>query len=67
MIDTPRRSNGRGRWLDWASFLAGLLLLGAVVLALMQGYTPPGPAGEVFRNNQRRSIDATPLFYTDVE
>jgi len=33
----------------------------------MQGYTPPGVAGEVLRNNLRHDIDATPLFYTEVE
>jgi hypothetical protein len=51
----------------WAKFVGGILLLTGVVLTLMQGYTPPGPAGEVFRNNLRRGIDATPLFYTEVE
>jgi hypothetical protein len=51
----------------WAKFVAGALLLAGAVLGLMQGYTPPGPAGEVFRNNLRHSIDATPLFYTEVE
>lgn len=51
----------------WAKFVAGTLLLTLVVLLLMQGYTPPGPAGEVFRNNLRNRIDATPLFYTEVE
>ena len=49
----------------WAKFVAGSLLLTGAVLALMQGYTPPGPAGEVFRNNLRNGIDATPLFYTE--
>ena len=51
----------------WIRFLAGSLLLAGVVLFLMQGYTPPGPAGQVLRNNQRHDIDATPLFYTEVE
>jgi len=51
----------------WAKFVAGVLLLAGVVLGLMQGYTPPGPAGEVFRNNLRYGIDATPLFYTELE
>ncbi len=47
--------------------MAGTLLLTFVVLLLMQGYAPPGPAGEVFRNNLQNRIDATPLFYTEVE
>jgi len=42
------------------------LLTGAILL-LMQGYAPPGPVGEVLRNNLRNRIDATPLFYTEVE
>ena len=53
--------------LAWAKLAAGALLLVSVVLVLMQGHTPPGPAGEVFRNNLRYDIDATPLFYTEVE
>jgi hypothetical protein len=51
----------------WARFAAGALLLAGAVLALMRGYTPPGAAGEVLRNNLRYDIDATPLFYTEVE
>ena len=51
----------------WARLVAGTLLLTFVVLLLMQGYAPPGPAGEVFRNNLQNGIDATPLFYTEVE
>ncbi len=51
----------------WGKFAAGVLILLGVVLVLMQGYTLPGPAGDVFRNNQRNGIDATPLFYTDLE
>ena len=60
------RERGRGL-AAWGKFVAGTLLLAGVVLALMQGYTPPGPAGEVFRNNLLHGIDATPLFYTEVE
>jgi len=48
-----RRGRGRGRLAAW--------------VLLMQGYAPPGPAGEVLRNNLQRRIDATPLFYTGVE
>jgi len=46
-------------------FAAGSLLLAAVILLLMQGYIPPGIAGEVLRNNLREGIDATPLFYSE--
>ena len=58
--------SGRGL-AAWARFFAGSLLLALVILALMQCYAPPGPAGEVFRNNMRNGLDATPLFYTEVE
>lgn len=63
---TQDEQHGRGPS-AWAKFVAGVLLLAGVVLGLMQGYTLPGPAGEVFRNNLRHNIDATPLFYTEVE
>ena len=67
MIDTPCDTAERARGPAWARFIIGALLLAGVVLALMRGYTPPGPAGDVLRNNQRNRIDATPLFYTDLE
>ena len=50
-----------------AKFAVGVLLLTGAILLLMQGYAPPGPVGEVLRNNLRNRIDATPLFYTEVE
>jgi len=34
---------------------------------LMTGYTPPGIAGEVLGHNRRLDIDASPLFYSEVE
>ena len=61
---TPER---RKRLVAWSKLALGMLLVAGVVLGLMQGWTPPGPAGEVFRNNLRHEIDATPLFYTEVE
>ena len=67
MGDAVDQREQRGRLGRWVRFLAGSLLLAGVVLLMMQGYTPPGPAGQVFRNNQRHGIDATPLFYTEVE
>ncbi len=67
MRDSAEHPERRRPFAAWVKFLAGALLLAGAVLGLMQGYTPPGPAGEVFRNNLRCGIDATPLFYTEVE
>jgi len=64
--DLNALENSRGP-AAWARLVAGTLLLTFVVLLLMQGYTPPGPAGDVFRNNLENRIDATPFFYTEVE
>ncbi|MCK4462543.1 MAG: hypothetical protein KAW46_12110 [candidate division Zixibacteria bacterium] len=33
----------------------------------MPSDTTPGICGEVLRHNQSQDIDASPLFYTDVE
>ena len=63
-LQTNHNSRGPAAW---AKLVAGTLLLTFIVLLLMQGYAPPGPAGEVFRNNLRNRIDATPFFYTEVE
>jgi len=62
-----KAAGNAGRPAGWGRLLAGSLLLTLFVFLLMQGYTPPGPAGEVFRNNMENRIDATPLFYTDLE
>ena len=67
MHDSIDQQQHRGNLAAWGKFVAGILLLTGVILMLMQGCTPPGAAGEVFRNNLRRGIDATPLFYTEVE
>jgi hypothetical protein len=48
-------------------FFAGLVLMALLVLFFASGYTPPGIAGEVLRHNQGCDIDASPLFYTEVE
>jgi hypothetical protein len=67
-VHDPASHQGSRRGLAaWARFAAGTALLAGAVFALMQGFTPPGAAGEVLRNNLRRGIDATPLFYTEVD
>jgi hypothetical protein len=45
----------------------GLVLLAAFAGFFVSGYSPPGPLGEVLRHNQAHGIDASPLFYTEVE
>ena len=67
MHDPVEQGGYRGGHVAWAKFMLGLLLLAGMILALARGYTPPGAAGEVFRNNLHHGIDATPLFYTEVE
>jgi len=47
--------------------LIGLALLGGPTALLMSGVTPPGPAGELLRHNREHRIDASPLFYSEVE
>lgn len=62
-----RRTSLPGRLSAWAKFGVGLLLLLALALVLSKGFTPPGAAGTVLRHNQNLGLDATPLFYTEVE
>ncbi|UCC78493.1 MAG: hypothetical protein JSW64_09415 [Candidatus Zixiibacteriota bacterium] len=51
----------------WIRFFAGLIILVLMVVFFGSGYTPPGAFGEVLRHNQTCSIDASPLFYSEVE
>jgi len=51
----------------WLRFFAGAGILAAIFAFFASGYTPPGAAGEVLRHNQTCDIDASPLFYTEVE
>lgn len=51
----------------WLRFLAGLIFLALMVLFFSSGLAPPGIFGEVLRHNQACSIDASPLFYSEVE
>jgi hypothetical protein len=53
-----------GRWLKFIIGLCGLLLMFAFFAS---GYDPPGPLGEVLRHNMENDIDASPLFYSEVE
>jgi len=44
-----------------------LVLLALFAGFFISGYTPPGVLGEVLRHNQANHIDASPLFYSEVE
>ena len=57
----------RGGVWGWLGLVGGLAFVLGFGFFLAQGYTPPGPMGEVLRNNQRFGLDANPLFYTEVE
>ncbi len=50
-----------------ARFLLGLFLLAVFYSIFASGYTPPGIAGEVLRHNRECDIDASPLWYMEVE
>ncbi|MCP4584103.1 MAG: hypothetical protein GY839_21020 [candidate division Zixibacteria bacterium] len=53
--------------IKWLRLGVGLLILTAVFGFFSSGYTLPGVFGEVLRHNQANDIDASPLFYSDVE
>lgn len=57
----PSRSNA------WLRLLVGAVLLGLFAAFFASGYSPPGVAGTVLRHNQQYDIDASPLFYTEVD
>ncbi len=52
---------------DWLKFICGLVLIALIFAFFSSGYTPPGIFGEVLRHNQQNDIDASPLFYSEVE
>lgn len=57
----------RGKLTAWLKFFLGITILVGVVWFFTTGYTPPGVFGEVLRHNQVNDIDASPIFYGDVE
>lgn len=72
MVDLERRcitNGGRqsGHSRRWLRFFVGLALLALCIAFFASGYTPPGALGEVLRHNQECDIDASPLFYSEVE
>ena len=68
MATTDRNSLSDMPWsVRVVRLLVGLALLGGPTALLMSGVTPPGPAGELLRHNRECRIDASPLFYSEVE
>ena len=51
----------------WARFFLGLIGLLLFYAFFASGYTPPGIFGTVLRHNQTYNVDATALFYTELE
>jgi hypothetical protein len=43
------------------------VLLAGFYSVFASGYTPPGVAGEVLRHNRACDIDASPIWYMEVE
>ena len=56
----PRRSR-------LVKLLVGAILVAGLAFVLGSGVTPPGVLGTVIRHNGSCQIDATPLFYSEVE
>lgn len=51
----------------WARFILGLALFVALVGLLAAGPTPPGAAGRMIERNISYDIQATALFYQDLD
>ena len=52
---------------DWLKFILGLAGLGMFGFLAAQEYDPPGPVGEVLRRGNRSMVEATALFYSEVD
>ena len=59
--------NQDNRLKRWTKFILGLLLISGLALYLGSGLAPPGPIGDVIRNSHAHEIDATALFYGDLD
>jgi hypothetical protein len=51
----------------WVKFFLGVISLLLFYSFFASGYTPPGIFGKVLRHNQTYNVDATALFYTELE
>jgi len=57
-----------GRMKDWLKLLAGLALAALLVVMLnIASAHAPGTAGGVYKNIIERDIEASALFYTEVD
>ena len=64
-MERPTREMNRAK--AWIRFFLALILFAAFTAFFASGYTPPGVLGSVLRHNNAHDIDASPLFYTEVE
>lgn len=51
----------------WIRLGNALLILAVAIAFFSSGWSPPGATGRVLRHNQAADIDASPLFYSEVE
>ncbi len=52
---------------DWFKFIFGLAILSLFGFLAAQDYSPPGLVGEVLRHGNRSMVEATALFYSEVD
>jgi len=51
----------------WLRFVVGVGIVGGFFWFLTTRPIPPGPAGEIIDRNLREDVQATALFYADLE
>ena len=59
--------NNDSKLVRWAKLAIGLLILAGFAFLLGSGAAPPGRIGDVIRNSHAHQIDATALFYSDLD
>ncbi len=52
---------------DWLKFVAGLIMIVAMVFFFISEPVPPGALGGTIRQNIDKDIQATALFYMDYD
>ena len=57
----------KSRFSQWCRFLVGLAGITGFLFVIGSCWSPPGAVGTVLRHNQANDIDASPLFYSEVE